>query len=244
MPRASRPARASRSAARTCRRTARTRTRCHASACPSRSRRRCRRTHPYPSSDVGGHRPTRPGHQLKVRVPTPLSAGYMCGFAVLERPALSSLTIFTAISIDEPVVAAKVEAREFADAPEPLPQRVGMDVQRLRGRADRPVPAKELLERLEKLTHRAACRTRRAFRLRRQSCRGLHRRAATRRRYLYAPRSSYASTADFPLSTAVPTSACCASAKPSAKAASPWQTLDTPTELARPARRRAGGGVR
>ncbi len=51
----------------------------------------------------------------------------------------------------EPVVAAEIEPRELRDPAQPLAQRVGMDVQRLRGSADRPVPAKELLERREKL---------------------------------------------------------------------------------------------
>src|SRR5688572_25850552 len=36
----------------------------------------------------------------------------------------------------EPVVLAEVEAGELADAAKPLPQRVRMDVERLRGRAD------------------------------------------------------------------------------------------------------------
>ena len=56
----------------------------------------------------------------------------------------------------EPVVAPEVEPRELADPPQPLAQRVRMDVQRLRRRADRAVPAEELLERREEL--RAALR--------------------------------------------------------------------------------------
>src|SRR5262249_46015347 len=56
----------------------------------------------------------------------------------------------------EPVVAPEIEARELADAPQPLAKRVRMDVQRLRGRADRAVPSEELLERRDEL--RAALR--------------------------------------------------------------------------------------
>src|SRR6476619_1577938 len=73
------------------------------------------------------------------------SAGLRCAERVLELDHLHG-------DLDrEPVVAAQVESRELANAPEPLPQRVGMDVQRLRGGADRAVTAKKLLERRQEL---------------------------------------------------------------------------------------------
>ena len=56
----------------------------------------------------------------------------------------------------EPVVAAEVEPGQLGDAAQSLAQRVRVDVQRLGGRADRAVPAQELLERREEL--RAALR--------------------------------------------------------------------------------------
>ena len=51
----------------------------------------------------------------------------------------------------QPVGVARVEARELLDAPQPLAQRVGVDVERLRRRADVAALAQELLERMQEL---------------------------------------------------------------------------------------------
>src|SRR3954451_2499371 len=50
---------------------------------------------------------------------------------------------------EEPVLLAEVEPGELLDAAQALAQRVGMNVERLRGRADVSAPAQELLERAQ-----------------------------------------------------------------------------------------------
>ena len=46
----------------------------------------------------------------------------------------------------QPVVAAEIDAREVADSPQPLPQRVRMDEEGLGRAADVAPPPEELLE--------------------------------------------------------------------------------------------------
>ena len=84
----------------------------------------------------------------------------------------------------QPVVLAQVEAGELHDPAQPLAQRVRVDVERLRGRADVAAAAQELLERLQERGRALAVVVGEAARRRRGGASRTPESSGMRRRYL------------------------------------------------------------
>src|SRR4051812_31652559 len=144
----SRPERALRSAGRTCPRTARNRTGSRARSTPCGCRRRWVRLRRSPCGllPFSGQADRNSRRILcRWRLPTRVERA-LCR---LPPQSLVQPHHLHGDLDEEPVLLAQVEAGELLDAPQALAQRVRVDEERLRGRADIAAPAQELLERAE-----------------------------------------------------------------------------------------------